>query len=209
MRYERGGAMVAILCLLVGVALGLAAGVAPRFFKLDPMKYVKPDLAYQYAEKTEPEVEDPNAKLPPSEVKLRQMIADVQKQRAALEEREKPLLAREQEVANQKNSLAMLKSQIEQAEIRIKQQQVEQDEAEAKNIKRLAKIWSTMEPAQAAKMVTTVDPELAARVIYSMSDEVSAPIFTVLVNNAETEVLTANLMESFKRLKPAPKPETR
>ena len=84
-------------------------------------------------------------------------------QRQTLAEREKPLLAREQEVQNQLRSVEGIKAQIEEAEARMKKSQGELTADEVKNIKTLAKIWSQMEAAEAAKMAASVDPELAPR----------------------------------------------
>jgi flagellar motility protein MotE (MotC chaperone) len=207
-RLYHGGVIVPVLCLLVGIVVGAAAILAPRMFlKLDPMKYIKPDLAW--TPPGDPSAEEEDAKPHPREVELRRMISEVQKQRVALAEREKPLLAREQEVQNQLKSIETIKTQIEEAEARIKKQQLEQNVDEGKNIKTLAKIWSQMEPAEAAKIVSSVDPELAVRVLYNMPNELTAPIFATLVSNPDTEKLAVSLTTNYKRLKALPKAEVR
>lgn len=206
-RLYRGGVIVPVLCILVGIAIGAAAALAPRMFlKLDPMKFIKPELAWTPpSENTEEE----DAKPHPREVELRRMIAEVQKQRVTLAEREKPLLAREQEVQNQLRSIETIKTQIEEAEARVKKLQVEQNADEGKNIKTLAKIWSQMESIEAAKIVSSVDPELAVRVLYNMPNELTAPIFAALVSNPDTEKLAVSLTTNYKRLKALPKAEAR
>src|SRR5262245_54690148 len=115
----RGGVLVAVLCLFIGLVLGLAASFVPRLvMKIDPMKWIKPELAWSPAP-AEPAAEaDEDGKAHPREVELRAKIAEVQKLRASLLEREKPLLAREQEVQNQLRAVEAIKTQIEEAEAR-------------------------------------------------------------------------------------------
>lgn len=208
MRRPQGGALVTVLMLLVGIIIGLAAGIAPRLFmKLDPMKFIKPDLAYTPPPEVKPE--DLVEKVHPREAELKNMIEEVKKQRAALAEREKPLVAREQEIASQLQTLTALKAKIEEAESAVKKQQVAQNGDEAVNVKKLAKIWGTMEPADSAKVMTSIEPEFAARVLYAMPAEQTAPILQVLIGKADTEKYAAELMTTYKRMKPAPKPEAR
>jgi flagellar motility protein MotE (MotC chaperone) len=203
-----GGAIVAVLCLLVGIVIGAAALVAPRMFlKLDPVKFIKPELAW--TPPADPNAEEEEAKPHPREVELRRMIAEVQKQRLSLVEREKPLIAREQEVQNQLRSVESIKSQIEEAEARLKKAQGELSADEVKNIKTLAKIWSQMEASEAAKMAASVEPDLAVRVLYNMPNEQTAPIFVALVSNPDTEKLAVSLTTQYKQLKALPKAEAR
>jgi len=204
-----GGALVSILMLLVGIVIGLAAGIAPRLFmKIDPMKFIKPDLAFVPPAPVDPAVEAAE-KVHPREAELKAMIDEVKKQRASLAEREKPLLAREQEIQTQLQAMNALKAKIEEAEVGVKKLQLVQNTEEAANVKKLAKIWGQMEPAESAKVMTAVEPEFAAKVLYSMSAEQTAPILTVLIGKSETEKYAADLMTTYKRMKPAAKPETR
>lgn len=204
-----GGAIVSVLMLLVGIVIGLAAGIAPRLFmKLDPMKFIKPDLAYVPPVPVDPAVEALE-KVHPREAELKAMIDEVKKQRASLAEREKPLQAREQEIQSQMQALTALKTKIEEAEGGVKKLQAVQNSEEAANVKKLAKIWGQMEPSESAKVMTSVEPEFAARVLYSMSAEQTAPILAVLIGKSDTEKLAADLMNTYKRMKPAAKPETR
>lgn len=203
-----GGALVSILMLLVGIVIGLAAGIAPRLFlKLDPMKFIKPELAYAPPPEVKPE--DLVEKVHPREAELKAMIEEVKKQRASLAEREKPLVAREQEISSQMQALTVLKAKIEEAESGVKKMQLAQNGEEAVNVKKLAKIWGQMEPADSAKVMTSVEPEFAARVLYAMSAEQTAPILQVLIGKADTEKYAADLMTTYKRMKPAAKPEAR
>lgn len=204
-----GGALVSVLMLLVGIVIGLAAGIAPRLFmKLDPMKFIKPDLAYVAPVPVDPAVEAAE-KVHPREAELKAMIDEVKKQRATLAEREKPLQSREQEIQSQLQAMNALKAKIEEAEVGVKKLQLVQNTEEAANVKKLAKIWGQMEPAESAKVMTAVEPEFAAKVLYSMSAEQTAPILTVLIGKSETEKYAADLMTTYKRMKPVAKPETR
>jgi len=203
-----GGVLVSVLMLLVGIVIGLAAGIAPRLFmKLDPMKFIKPDLAYVPPPEVKPE--DLVEKVHPREAELKGMIEEVKKQRASLAEREKPLQVREQEIASQMQALTALKAKIEEAESGVKKLQLAQNNEEAVNVKKLAKIWGQMEPSDSAKVMTSVEPEFAARVLYAMSAEQTAPILQVLIGKADTEKYAADLMTTYKRMKPAAKPEAR
>ena len=207
----RGAVLVPILCVVVGILLGVALGVVPRFFNIDPMRWIKPEAASTEAaasgeksagdekdgKKTKEEV------VHPKELELRRLIADVQKQRAALEEREKPLAAREAQLEQTRKSLEEMKQQIDVVEARVKKSNLEVDASELKNIKKLAKTWSQMEPTEVVALVKGLDIDLAAKVISSMQERAVAPILGAMATAADSEKLAPDLVMKLKLIKQA------
>lgn len=202
----QGKVLVPVLCVVIGILIGVALGIVPRFFNLDPMRWIKTE-AVQTPETTEKnDADEKKVKgdaIHPKEVELRRLIADVQKQRALLDDREKPLAAREAKIEQEKKELAELKQQMDAVETRTKKASLDLEASEQKNIKRLAKMWAQMEPAEVVALVKNLDIDLAAKVISSMQERAAAPIFGAMATAADSEKLAPELVQKFKQIKQA------
>lgn len=195
--------MVGVLMLVAGLLAGLAAGIVPRFFGVDPMSYFDAE-----AEPVEAGVSAP----PPSalnarEVELRRMIADVSKQSAALEARAKPLAAREGEIAQQARALEAMKAEIERAEGEMKKFVMMLETGEQKNVRKMAKIWASMDPAEVVPLVRHLDVDVAAKVLGTMAERQAAPILGALATTVETSRIASDVVLRMKKLRqeePAP-----
>jgi flagellar motility protein MotE (MotC chaperone) len=200
-RRNAGGAMVTVLMLVVGLLIGLAAGIVPRFFGVDPMTFINhtPEAeARAAAEKPAPVLPEAlNAK----ELELRRMIADVTKQRAALEAREKPLIAREVELAQQSKALETMKADINHAEEEMKKFVMLIETDEQKNVKKMAKIWASMDPAEVVPLIRNLDIEVAAKVLGTMSERQAAPILGTLATTVETNKIASDVVMRMKKLR--------
>jgi len=198
----RSAVLVPILCVVIGLVLGLAVGIVPRFFNFDPMRLFKSEAVT--LEKAEPGEKKIKADaVQPKEVELRRMIADVTKQRALLEEREKPLTARTAQLEQERKALEEMKLQMDAIEARMKKSSIEMDINEQKNIKRLAKMWAQMEPTEVVSLVKGLDLELAAKVISTMQERAAAPILGAMASAADGGTLAPDLVQKLRQIKQA------
>jgi len=187
-----------VLTLVVGFVLGLAAAIGPRFAGIDPIEAMLPK------EPAPPRVTpttDEKDKGQKKELDLRAMINDVKKQRALLDEREKPLAARETQLKQERESLTELKTEISGLETRIRGSILGIQTDESKNIKKMAKMWAEMEPDEVIGFARGLDLDTASKVIATMDAKQSAPIMAKL--GADLKDPTAvNIMKKLKQLKP-------
>ena len=198
----RGAALTAVLFLVAGLVLGLAAGIVPRFFNVDPMQFISPPPAQPEAAPVETTAPPPPA-LHPKEVELQRLLLEVTQQRAALEEREKPLAARETQLEVQRRALEELREQLDRAEKDLRHlASVEVKEDQFKNIKKLGKIWSKMEPTEVVPIVKGLDPELTTNVLASMSEPQAAAILGAMGASPDSAKLASDVVTGLKRLKP-------
>jgi flagellar motility protein MotE (MotC chaperone) len=198
-RHPSGISAVRVIMLLAGVAFGMALGIVPRFFGADPMNWIKRDDT-QLAVKTTVIEKDKSVK---TYMQLRDYINDVKKQRAMLEEREKPLVAQEARLKQEQESLAKMKTELDAIEKRILESNVTIQAAETKNIKKLAKMWAQMEVEDAARVVKGLDLDLAAKVLSIMQEKQAAPILASLSTpTTPPNTFAVDLINKLKHLKP-------
>lgn len=209
MKHGSGKALAPIL-FIVGLIAGLALATVPRLMGIDPLKSMVPNApaAANADGKTDDKDKDaPGATaVHPKEIELRRMIADVSKQRTALEEREKPLALREAKLEEEKKALEDLKKQIDENEGKFKKEVVEVKADEFKNTKKLAKIWASMDPTEVVKVASGMDIELVAKILATMSEKQAALILGTLAAAPETSKITPELVVKLKQIKPPAPP---
>ena len=196
-----------LVVLVLGTVLGFVVSLLLRQWGVDPLQQgVKPPVESE----AKTEASAPAAVVPaPKELELRRLIVDVQKQRAALEQREKDLAARAALVDQDRAKLDDLKKEMDLVEERVKKNSVEMESDEQRNMKKLAKIWAQMEPNEVANLVKGLDPEVVAKVIANMQERQAAPVLGALSSMPNTERMASELVEKLKRIRQiqAPKKE--
>lgn len=204
-----------IVMFVVGVIIGLLGVAVPRMSGTDLLKSLENKAAHTEAgaEAAKPAEDSdvkkaPNSKDPsvhPKEVELRSMIADVTKQRASLEEREKPLAMREAQLEERRKALDAMKQSIDEGETHLKKQIVEVDASEIKNLKKLGKMWSQMEPTDVVRLAAGVDKDVAVKVLATMTERQSGAILGAMATSVEFSKLASEFVVRLKQLKqPAP-----
>jgi flagellar motility protein MotE (MotC chaperone) len=141
---------------------------------------------------------------------LDQIIADLKSERDALTTREKQL----NELATR---LKAERAELDEALKGIKkiQQQVDRDlfrikEDEAGNLKKLAKMYSTMEPASAAKILRELDDIIVVKILTLVKEPETALILESLSRMGEAETrrvaaISENLRSAISAKPPAKK----
>lgn len=195
-----GNALAPLLCLLAGLLVGLAVCLLPRLWNVDPMEWFRPP--------PQPEPKPAAVKDELTKVELRSLIADVKKQRAALEEREQALTARATELDQQGVKNEALRRQMDEVQQRVDAQVAEAkkiliqcDAAEQVNVGKLAKMWAQMEPAEVASLIKNLDTDVAAKVMANMQERQAAPILGEVAKMPNAEKLAAELVEKLKKIK--------
>jgi flagellar motility protein MotE (MotC chaperone) len=198
-----------IVLLVLGIIIGVLAAGIPRTLGIDVLKSLDAHPVAAPAPAAEPVEEkkdvpaaDPGAH--PKEMELRRMIADVSRQRAALDERERPLAMREAQIEEQRKALEVLKQSIDESVAGIKKQFVDIDATEIKNLKKVGKMWSQMEPADVVRVAATIDKDLAVKVMSTMTEKQSGAILGSMSATPEYSKLAGEIVTRLKQLKPPP-----
>jgi len=152
-------------------------------------------------------VDDANTKGPSWDFfnpELDQIVADLKSERDALTAREKQVSELEARVRSERAELdEALKS------IKKLQQQVDRDvfrikEDEAGNLKRLAKMYSAMEPSGAAKILRELDDIVLVKILTQLKEADTAQILEALARMGEAETKrAASLSEHLRANAPA------
>lgn len=201
-RHPKGSAAAALLCLLVGVIIGFAAALAPRFYNVDLFKVIKPDT--QAA--VEPTVIRPA--ISQSETELKTLIDSVKAQKKDIEKREADIFAKEKEVADAEGRLLQLKTQMDASVEAFKAFHSEVDADEASNLKKQGKVWGKMDPLKVLPYIQDLGPELSARILATMKENQTAPIFDAMSKddkNDEGRKLATRIQIILNRMKQKPK----
>ncbi len=116
-----------------------------------------------------------------------QIMADLKTEKATIAVREKQLAEMASRVAAEKaeldeslRSVKRLQEQVDRSLIQIK-------DDESANLKRLAKMYSTMEPAGAARILKEIDDTVIVKVLTLMKEPETAAILDALARLGEPE----------------------
>ena len=140
---------------------------------------------------------------------LDQVVADLKSERDALTAREKQLNELDARIRAERAELdAALKS------IKSIQQQVDRDvfrikEEEAGNLKKLAKMYSAMEPAGAAKILRELDDPVVVKILTLVKEPETAQILESLARLGETETKRAAVLSEHLRSTTSAKPSAK
>lgn len=166
------------MCMICAVALSMlsyaaASGKVP-FFPV-PEVVGKPH-GKQAMEKVMP-LGDPSGAsgVVEMEKSLKEQTELYEKKLASLDERDKELTRRKQIVEE-------MERKVREVQDKLDGRLVEIDKTEAANIKKLAEIFSKMEPENAASLLMDLERERAARIISMISGRQAAAIFGAAVS---------------------------
>ena len=134
------------------------------------------------------------------------------------------------ELKMEKEGLASKKKQLEELDARLKAERAELDEAgrkvakmrdevsrdvlkikddEAANLKRLSKMYTSMEPAGAAKILAALDDAVVVKIMTLMKDADSGLVLDALAKSGPDETKRAAKISENLRLAVAQKPATK
>ena len=192
-----------VIGVIIGLILGLAGCVVPRFWNVDLIARIIPNKTVPGMDAGASKKNVSDGVVVPKDIELRRMIAEVAKQKTALQERERPLAEAAAKIDQERKALLALKQEIEDAELRTKSSVLEIDANEMVNLKRLAKTWAQMDPTEAAKLARGIDLDFAVKILGKMTEKQSAGILGALTSESEGEKLAVSMTSRLKQLKSA------
>jgi flagellar motility protein MotE (MotC chaperone) len=140
---------------------------------------------------------------------LDQMIADLKSERDALETREKQLdalatrlKAERAELDEALKSIKKIQQQVDRDVFRIK-------EEEAGNLKKLAKMYSAMDPASAARILRELDDAIVVKILTLVKEPETALILEALARMGEAETRRAAGISEHLRANTSAKPSAK
>lgn len=206
-RQPHGKALIGVLLFIAGIAVGAGAILGLRASGLDPLTKVIPLKEEKPAGKTEPE--DP---LKVKEIEVRRLLTDAKNMRARLDKEEAELALEKRKLDQERSTTEALKREIDETAQRLMGEinalRIEKDQVELKNTKRLAKIWSSMEPEEVFKIARELDENLVAQILYNMSERQAAPVLAGFAGSgAEGAKLASTVTEKLQELRLATKTE--
>lgn len=168
---QPGRALVPVLAFVTGIVLGAAAVIGTTLVGVNIRKKLDGKTP------KEAPAEAPVSVLAPAgESEVKAMMAELQNLQATLDGDRKKLAVEQKVVAQERVTMELLKKEIEAAEKRLDRFVLAKDAGEEKNLKRLAKQWSQMEPGEVYEIAKGLDEATTARILFSMSDRAAAPI---------------------------------
>ena len=210
--------MVSILLLLVGVVLGAIILVGLNVFGINVSNMILPrkqeekkkvvetmpevsNLQEEEMQKLIAELKDARAKL--NEGSLGQEWRRLQQERETLRALELKINAAE-EALKKKMALAeiLLNEKAGGKDPVLDEEQIAKLRLQEANTKRLAKMWSGVDPAEVPPLAQGLDTDFTARVLYAMSERKAGPILSALATAGEQgSARVAEIMRKIRDLK--------
>jgi len=203
MKTAFGGVLIGVLAWMAGILIGAAAVLGMRHGGLD--LYGRMGLVQEQPQDL---ASSPEESARPKNAELMQMLAEAGRVRQRLENEQREVSLSTVQLQQEREALSTLKKQIEDAEQRVTAHVLTQDEAEKKNIKRLAKMWSQLEPKEVMEIARGLDDLLVAHILRAMNDRQAAPILAALGTfGTEGTKRVATVVKELQILREAPVPQ--
>lgn len=191
-----------MIFMLLTFVLGFAAAILPRFYDIDPMTLLRLNVKKATAAETKASKPDsPELVVVPKDRELRKMISEVNAQRQALCEREKPLAEAAAKIEQERKALHVLRQEVESAEQRVKASLLEVEANEAVNLKKLAKTWAQMDPLETAKLIKSLEPDFSVKILSRMTERQAAAVLGAMTADVGGEKLAATITNKLKQVK--------
>jgi flagellar motility protein MotE (MotC chaperone) len=137
---------------------------------------------------------------------LEGLVAALESERRALQERETDIEYREATLEKQRQIVEQLKIEIENTDAMVKAAVVAINTAELRNLRQLATMYSKMEATNAGTLLRELDTKRAAKILSLCGDREAAGILdALLAQGAEGARTAAEWSDIIRRLKPPEK----
>ncbi len=139
-----------------------------------------------------------------------QIIADLKAEKTAIAAKEKQLAELSSRVTAEKAELDEALRTVKRMQDQVDRNVIQIKEDEVANLKRLAKMYSTMEPPGAARILKEIDDSVVVKVLTLMKEPETAAILDAFARMGEPETKRAATIAETLRIaagnKSAPKP---
>jgi flagellar motility protein MotE (MotC chaperone) len=119
------------------------------------------------------------------------VVAELRQRQEAMTSREKQFAEMSSRVAAEREELKQLAAQIRKAQDDFDKAISRVKDDESTNLKRLAKVYATMEPTTAATIFKQMDEAAMVKILLFMKDSETAPILAAMAVQGETEAKRA------------------
>lgn len=193
-----------LLATLLGTLLGVAAGLGA--FWQGAQAVIAHARALQAAKAAEGRPAKPWDFWT---LEIDNLAGELRADRAALDQREEALAAREARLDAEAAELARVRQELEALRTSIAERVYEIQQAEEKNLKNLALTYSNLTPKAALAILNQLDEPTVVKLLALMKPEVSAALFEQMGQAALTDPQmarrAATLSERLRLLRPAGK----
>ena len=131
------------------------------------------------------------AKYKPDSEIISELKEALSTEKATYEEKKEKLVSREQEITSKQKVIETLKTELETLYKKVNEKIVVMEDSEAANYKRLADMFSKMEPDNAAELMSVMKPERAATVLNLIDQRQAAGILGAVVSKGDDGTRTA------------------
>lgn len=129
-----------------------------------------------------------------------QLIAELKTEKKSLGKKEQELKDLEVTLQNQRAELNLVTQSVRQLQLDFDQNVLRISGEETANLKKLAKVYADMEPANAAKILEEMDDSSIIKIMVFMKDVETAAIWEALAKKGQPEAKRAALLSDRLRL---------
>lgn len=136
-----------------------------------------------------------------------QLIVELQEEKKAMAKREQELNDLQARLQSEQSELSLVTQSVRQLQMDFDQNVLQISSEETVNLKKLAKVYSDMEPASAAKILEEMTDDSIIKIMVFMKDIETASIFEALAKQGQPESKRAAMLSERLRLatvKPSP-----
>jgi len=119
---------------------------------------------------------------------IKDELESIEAQRAALERKRRAVQIAENDLITQKRIIEEEKSRLNQMMKRIEKLVGKLDEEEAKKVSKLAKLYESMKPQDAAKIASSLDIDMLTNIVASMKEKKAAKMLSALPPKKAAEI---------------------
>ncbi len=149
---------------------------------------------------------DPKAMWDPRDGEADQLIKELQREKASVADHELRLREWEARLKSEQAELTVVTQRVAQIRTELDKDITRVREDEVANLKRLAKMYGTMEPAAAANVFLEMDESSVVKIMLVMKDSETAPVLDALAKQGAVGAKrAASLSERLRLAQAAPK----
>lgn len=184
------GAVVGAVCYLGVLVMTWNAAVG----KLATPKHPVEEAA------AEAEIPQPPPSWSFNNAEVEQLLQELREQKASLSEREKQLAELSARIQAERQELTVITQAVVNMQKEFDQSVLKVREEEALNLKKLAKLYSAMDPLNAAPVLKQLDDSTLIKIFMYMKDTVTSPLLETMSKGGEAEAKRVALISEKLRL---------
>jgi flagellar motility protein MotE (MotC chaperone) len=131
---------------------------------------------------------------------LDQLVADLKKEKAALNQREQQLTDLANRLQTERLEINQVTQTVHQLQAELDRTVVRVQDEETANLKKLAKMYASMTPESAMTILRGLDDSAVVKIMVFMKEEEAAPILEALAKRGELDAKRTALISEKLRL---------